>query len=936
MAENARGDNPIRPEDDTIIRTLGLKRNPNPFLPPAPDKNLGTDPWSLGTHRTFELLARDVRERGWSIYPQARTGTRKPGVEVPGRSKMVRIQGLRDALPDAEDVAQWARANPTLNVACVFGPAQAHTFALDVDVDEIGLSARVQMLARDVLGDTPFARVGRHPRVALIYRTDGSWTPANATHRLADAGGGDSGHAVEILSAGKSLTLLGIHHAEGTGFTWHRSRDGVRGNPVDTPPTAAPVVTEEAFEAFLSRLEEIGHGLVAPARARIRSTEAFDAVEGTGGLREPVLVTLPDGCIERDGVVVDGREKLVFALAGYASRLNPAAAQAGDDRLVGMVCRLAAARMEVSGRWAGHGLESDVRDKVGRTGRAIAEGRLVAIPDPNGPDGDAAEARVWERTVAAAVARAEAGDVDGAAAAVEGVVAAATGGTVDADAARARVREASEASGASPVAVSTAMRAAAAAPVPTSRKRADAARARVGRATKRVDEDDGPTQIELARSFVDGCHERHAFETGTREWLAWTGTHWERDGGMEASRALTRHLVTESEAAETPAARRRMQSRGSHEAVMAFAREDARVAVKEADFDACPWTLATPGGLVDLRDGTIRPATPADRVSRCTAVPPADVATPVWDALLDHVCGGDPDLVDYMWRWTGYCLTGSVREQVLTLFKGPGGRGKGTILNALRRMFGSYGITCDTAILLKGGARNAGGPRQDQMDLRGPRMIVMSEASGCDRFDEAGLKRLTGDDPIRARGNYQTETSEFAITAKFCVGLNVVPALSSVDAAKRRRIRIFPFDVDVPVADKGLKDKIEAELPGILHRAIRGAMDWYRAGLPMPVSMQAATYAWLDTQDVVAEFVAEVFEVTGDEADRVPVADVWKAYETWARERGCPRDGPVDGKALTVRLADKGIPSRPTKIAGRTVKAYRGVRMGTTKLRAVA
>ena len=50
------------------------------------------------------------------------------------------------------------------------GKASGNTFALDIDVDVVDLSMRLVDLAEDMLGPSPFRRIGQYPRVALIFR----------------------------------------------------------------------------------------------------------------------------------------------------------------------------------------------------------------------------------------------------------------------------------------------------------------------------------------------------------------------------------------------------------------------------------------------------------------------------------------------------------------------------------------------------------------------------------------------------------------------------------------------------------------------------------------------------------------------------------------------------------------------------------------------
>ena len=49
---------------------------------------------------------------------------------------------------------------------------------------------------------------------------------------------------------------------------------------------------------------------------------------------------------------------------------------------------------------------------------------------------------------------------------------------------------------------------------------------------------------------------------------------------------------------------------------------------------------------------------------------------PTWERFLGEVFEDHPEVVDFMRRWCGYCLTGSIEEQKLPVFWGHGSNGK--------------------------------------------------------------------------------------------------------------------------------------------------------------------------------------------------------------------------------------------------------------------
>ena len=122
-------------------------------------------------------------------------------------------------------------------------------------------------------------------------------------------------------------------------------------------------------------------------------------------------------------------------------------------------------------------------------------------------------------------------------------------------------------------------------------------------------------------------------------------------------------------------------------------------------WDSDLWLLGTPGGTVDLRTGQINPARRGDYITRTTAVAPSDTAhCPKFLEFLHQATGGDADLMGFLQRWFGYCLTGNTREHALIFVYGPGGNGKGVLLVTISGILHEYATTAamDTFTVSRG------------------------------------------------------------------------------------------------------------------------------------------------------------------------------------------------------------------------------------------
>src|SRR5690606_22615120 len=111
---------------------------------------------------------------------------------------------------------------------------------------------------------------------------------------------------------------------------------------------------------------------------------------------------------------------------------------------------------------------------------------------------------------------------------------------------------------------------------------------------------------------------------------------------------------------------------------------------------ASAYLLATPGGTVDLREGTIHPADPEMLMTRETAVAPLtdqegklDPACPRFDSFMEKVFP-DPDTRAWVLRYLGYSLFGHVGEHAALVLHGSGANGKSALLTIVRDILGAY------------------------------------------------------------------------------------------------------------------------------------------------------------------------------------------------------------------------------------------------------
>ena len=274
---------------------------------------------------------------------------------------------------------------------------------------------------------------------------------------------------------------------------------------------------------------------------------------------------------------------------------------------------------------------------------------------------------------------------------------------------------------------------------------------------------------------------------------------------------------------------------------------------------------------------------------------------PTWDRFIATVTGGDTELAGYLQAVAGYALTGRVSEECLFFLYGNGANGKGVFSETLKRLSGDYGQAAPESLFMKD--RN-GAPTNEMARLAGCRMAIAAELEEGAAFAESRIKALTGGDTITARLLYH-EPFDFLPTHKFLISGNHKPTVKGADYGIWRRLRLVPFTVTIPDADRDpmLKEKLALELPGILNWAIAGCLRWQRDGLRVPLCVKAATEAYREEEDVIGQFLAENTDAAPD--GRAGRAEMYRRFQGWAVGEGIK--SPLKAQAFNRQISERGI-----------------------------
>ncbi len=389
------------------------------------------------------------------------------------------------------------------------------------------------------------------------------------------------------------------------------------------------------------------------------------------------------------------------------------------------------------------------------------------------------------------------------------------------------------------------------------------------------------TEDALALAFTRRYHRDWRYVAAWGRWLVWDGQRWRNEDTLAATdliRSVCRQTALRADDRKVAA---KLASSGTVGGVERLARADRRHAATTDEWDADPWLLNTPGGVVDLKTGRTRANDRADRMTKITTARPGGEC-PQWTAFLTNVTGGDADLQAYLQRMVGYCLTGVTSAHALFFLYGTGANGKSVFANVVSTILGDYATTAsmDTFVETRGDRHPT-----DLAGLRGARFVTAIETEQGRRLNESKVKAITGGDKISARFMRQDFFEFFPQFKPVIVG-NHKPAIRNIDEAMKRRMHMIPFTVTIPPErrDGRLTEKLLAERDGVLAWAVAGCLAWQREGLNPPACVQDATQEYFESEDALGRWLDERCARTANAKSLT--SELFTDWKHWAEASG--------------------------------------------------
>lgn len=411
--------------------------------------------------------------------------------------------------------------------------------------------------------------------------------------------------------------------------------------------------------------------------------------------------------------------------------------------------------------------------------------------------------------------------------------------------------------------------------------------------------------LATSERFLDMWGSEVCFLSESKKWLVWDGKRWRPDNSevvFQLAAEFAKDLYSPEKAVskETIAYAQRVNSRTGINAFLDLASRKKTIEI--SSLDTQPMLLNCRNGTLDLRTGEMHSH---DRSQLLTKVVEADYPyedpSIVGKSFRDFFTTIQPNPVvrAFLQRSIGYSLLGTVRERSFWILHGTGNNGKSVFVNLFNNLLGDYASGTTTSSIMLG--KGSGIPN-DIARLRGKRFIVVPETEENERLNASLVKALSAGDQLTARFLFG-EFFDFFFSGKLWIATNHKPTITDHSKGFWERLKLIPFDQDIPpekvIKSDDLMALLISESPAILAWAVQGCLDYFEVnGLDTPEIIQNEIDSYRREQDSIGQFLEECCETFIEARARAPDsyhnpldyrvsnADLYRAYKKFCDDNG--------------------------------------------------
>ena len=243
--------------------------------------------------------------------------------------------------------------------------------------------------------------------------------------------------------------------------------------------------------------------------------------------------------------------------------------------------------------------------------------------------------------------------------------------------------------------------------------------------------------------------------------------------------------------------------------------------------------------------------------------------------FLDFVFGEGSELSDLTFEIFGYCLMGGdpIAHKAFLLFGG-GRNGKSTWLDTLREVLGTVNTAAVSMKLL--------GKPFSMVQLDGKLANIVEESPT--EIDPEDFKNIVGGGMVTASHKGKPEY-QLKINSRLLFGSNKLPKFNDATHGIKERLMIIPFNkfIEEGERDTGIKDKLKAEVPGIINMSLRALEKFLGRGGKFLKTEEVtnALIEYIQESDSVIQWSKESLEWSGASDTFVETSKIYVSYDEY-------------------------------------------------------
>lgn len=405
--------------------------------------------------------------------------------------------------------------------------------------------------------------------------------------------------------------------------------------------------------------------------------------------------------------------------------------------------------------------------------------------------------------------------------------------------------------------------------------------------------DDSVNDANAGTAFALAYQDRLKYCSKQKCWYWYNDGIWQiDDDGCECKRCLENllrgicsHIIDSQQYRHLLDPVRKCLESPKMKRIIDFAK--CKAEINYSAFDSNKYLLNCENGTFDLNNMTFREHSATDLIRlKANVVYDINAQCPEFMRFLKEIFLNDSEIIEFVQKIFGYCLTGETSLDKLFIFLGKTTRnGKTTLLSTIKVMLGTYAASIRPESLIQTTGNSGSSHSEDIARLDGKRYALCSEFPENTKMSAGRVKELTGGGDITARALYQNST-EFTPQFKLLLDTNYPPVITDDTLFLSDRVVVIPmlrhFKEDERDIELAEKLQTPENLSGILNWCIEGYKKYMQDGLVLPPSIVNATEEVRMGGDNIYAFTKSALEP--DVLGRESIASIYEKYISFCLE----------------------------------------------------